>query len=125
MVKRSLSSIVALLMVSWFLQCSKELHPPAAALIRLPAEEAAKQLVEKQEVKISAVAKIEPGRRVVLHATLTKTGEVKNIEFVSGNPKFLPQVVEAVRHWKYKPSIYQGEPVELDTTIEVRIDVGG
>lgn len=123
--KRSTLAILAWLMVSPLLRCSKEQPPLAAASIRVPAEVAAKQLVEKQEIKVPPGAKIEHGLRVVLRATITKTGEVRNIEFVSGNPKFLPEVVEAVRHWKYKPYIYKGEPVELDTTIDVNVDLGG
>jgi outer membrane biosynthesis protein TonB len=47
---------------------------------------------------------------------------VKSLEVISGDPKFLPAALDAVRKWRYKPTIHDGEPVEVDTTIEVLID---
>ena len=73
------------------------------------------------DIKFAPNAKIEKGSRVILHAMISKTGEVTNLEFVGGNPEFLPRAAESVRKWKYKPYLLNGEPVEVDSTIEVNI----
>jgi protein TonB len=33
--------------------------------------------------------------------------------------------IEAVRQWKYKPYLLNGEPVEVETTIQVNFNLGG
>jgi len=34
----------------------------------------------------------------------------------------MPEVRKRLKDWKYKPYIYRGHPVELETTIEIRFD---
>jgi protein TonB len=60
------------------------------------------------------------GTSVVVHAIISKTGKVSKIEFVKGNSDLMPEARKRIKDWKYKPYIYQGQPVELDTTIEIR-----
>jgi protein TonB len=33
--------------------------------------------------------------------------------------------LEAVRQWKYRPYLLNGEPVEVETTIQVNFNLGG
>lgn len=56
---------------------------------------------------------------IVLHVILEKDGTVRQVEVVSGHPLFAQAAVEAVRHWKYQPTILNGEPVEVDTLVYV------
>lgn len=56
---------------------------------------------------------------VVLHATIDKTGKISEVHAVSGNEALAEAAVEAVRLWRYKPFISDGEPIEVDTTITV------
>jgi TonB family protein len=56
---------------------------------------------------------------VVLHAILSKTGEVEKLEVVSGPPLLQQSALDAVRRWKYRPYLLNGEPVEVQTTINV------
>lgn len=66
------------------------------------------------------------GTSVVVHAIISKTGEVGKIEFVKGNSDLMPEVRKRLKDWKYKPYIYQGRAGELETTIEIRCDpLGG
>jgi outer membrane biosynthesis protein TonB len=62
---------------------------------------------------------------VVFHAVIDSAGNIIALEPLSGPPQLVPASTEAVRHWKYKPYLPQGRPVEVDTTIEVKFSVGG
>jgi TonB family protein len=56
---------------------------------------------------------------VVLRAVVAKDGTVKNLQYISGAPMLVVSAIEAVRQWKYKPYILNGEPTEVETTITV------
>ena len=56
---------------------------------------------------------------VVLTAIISKTGEIQNLALVSGHPLLVPAAIEAVREWRYRPYLLNGEPVEVETTITV------
>ena len=57
---------------------------------------------------------------VVLQATISKTGTVENLRAMQGHPILIQAALDAVRQWKYKPYILNGEPVEVETTIKVQ-----
>jgi protein TonB len=56
---------------------------------------------------------------VVLHAIIDKDGRVAQLEVVTGHPLLVKAALDAVRQWLYKPTLLNGEPVEVDTTITV------
>jgi len=62
---------------------------------------------------------------VVFHAVIDSAGNIIALEPLAGPAQLVPASMEAVRHWKYKPYLPQGRPVEVDTTIEVNFAVGG
>jgi len=43
---------------------------------------------------------------------------------LSGHPLLVPSAMEAVRQWRYKPTLLNGEPVEVITTIDVNFVLG-
>jgi periplasmic protein TonB len=57
---------------------------------------------------------------VTLQATISKTGAIENLRAVNGHPILIQAALDAVRQWKYKPYILNGEPVEVETTIQVK-----
>lgn len=57
---------------------------------------------------------------VRLHAIIAKDGSVKNLEVVSGDPLLVDAALKAVRQWRYEPTLIDGQPVEVDTTIDVK-----
>ena len=61
---------------------------------------------------------------VVLHAIIDKQGRVAQLEVVSGHPLLVQSAMEAVRQWRYKPTQLNGDPVEVDTTIQVTFTMG-
>ena len=56
---------------------------------------------------------------VRLHAIISKSGSVESLEVISGHPLLVRAAMDAVQQWKYKPTLLNGEPVEVDTTIDV------
>ena len=62
---------------------------------------------------------------VVLHAIIDKDGKVAQLEVVSGHPLLVQAALDAVKQWRYKPTQLNGDPVEVDTTIQVTFTMGG
>lgn len=57
---------------------------------------------------------------VTLQATISKSGVIENLRAVNGHPILIQAAMDAVRQWKYKPYILNGEPVEVETTVVVK-----
>lgn len=62
---------------------------------------------------------------VLLAATISKTGAIENLRIVSGPPMLAPAAEAAVRTWRYRPYLLNGEPVEVETTVRVIFHLGG
>ncbi len=60
---------------------------------------------------------------VVLTAIISKTGGVENLTLVSGHPMLVPAAFDAVRQWRYRPFLLNGEPVEVETTVTVTFSI--
>jgi TonB family protein len=56
---------------------------------------------------------------VILNVVIDKSGNVYDVQLVSGHPMLAPAAVEAVKQWKYRPYLLNGEPVEVETTVQV------
>ena len=56
---------------------------------------------------------------VVLNAVIGKTGHVESLKVASGPSGLLQSSLDAVRQWKYKPFLLNGDPIEVKTTISV------
>ena len=62
---------------------------------------------------------------VVLQALIGKDGTITNLHVVSGHPMLTNAALAAVKEWKYKPYFLNGEPVEVETTINVNFSLSG
>ncbi len=63
---------------------------------------------------------------VVLAAVIGKDGAIQNLRVVStASPLLNQSALDAVKQWKYRPYILNGEPVEVDTTITVNFTLSG
>jgi periplasmic protein TonB len=62
---------------------------------------------------------------VLLAAEISKDGTIENLHLISGHPMLAPAAIEAVKQWKYKPYILNGEPVEVETQITVNFTLSG
>jgi periplasmic protein TonB len=57
--------------------------------------------------------------QVVLHAIIATDGTIRSLQVVSGDPLFLRSALDAVGQWRYRPTVLNGQPVEIDTYITV------
>jgi periplasmic protein TonB len=63
--------------------------------------------------------------KVLLQAQISKSGDIQNLQVISGHPMLIQSALDAVKQWKYRPYYLNGEPVEVDTTIEVNFTLSG
>ena len=56
---------------------------------------------------------------VRFNAVISKDGTIQQLTLVSGHPLLIPSAQEAVKNWKYRPTLLNNEPVEVQTTIDV------
>jgi periplasmic protein TonB len=62
---------------------------------------------------------------VILQALISKEGNIENLQLISGHPMLAPSAIEAVKQWKYKPYLLNGEPVEVETQVQVNFTLAG
>jgi TonB family protein len=56
---------------------------------------------------------------VVLKGVVGKDGRLRNLRFVSGSPLLQQAAMDAVKQWLYRPYLLNGEPLEVETTVNV------
>ncbi len=56
---------------------------------------------------------------VVLEVYVSKLGSVENVSVVSGHPLLIQAAIDAVRQWQYMPVLFNGQPVDVVTTVTV------
>ncbi len=57
---------------------------------------------------------------VVLEAVIGEDGTVRDLKAVSGPAMLVNPAIQAVRQWRYKPYLLNGQPVEVETQIKLR-----
>jgi periplasmic protein TonB len=62
---------------------------------------------------------------VRFNAIIGKDGRIANLTLVSGHPLLVPSATSAVKQWQYKPTLLNGEPVEVVTVIDVNFTLSG
>lgn len=98
--------------------CSQLKYASTPRQVALPEDQAAKLLLHKEKIKYPGVAKAARiSGTVIVQATITGTGDISNVRPLCGPAVLEEAVVKAVRKWKYRPYLINGEPVELETTI--------
>lgn len=55
---------------------------------------------------------------VILAATIGKDGRLHNLKALCGHPILIDASMEAIKQWRYRPYMVNGEPVDLETTIK-------
>ena len=62
---------------------------------------------------------------VVLKVEISKSGDVEQIQLVSGHPMLAPAAIDSVKQWKYKPYLLNGEPIDVETRVTVNFTLAG
>jgi protein TonB len=61
---------------------------------------------------------------VVLEATISQAGTIENLRAVSGPAMLQQTALDAVKTWRYRPYLLNGDPVEVETTVNVVFTMG-
>ncbi len=78
------------------------------------------QLVRKVEPVYPRIAIVSGVQgQVKLHAVIARDGSIQSLNVTSGHPMLASAALEAVRQWRYRPYILNGEAVEVETFITV------
>ena len=76
------------------------------------------QLIYRKDAEYPKIAKQTGARGVVtLTALIGKDGLIKSVKVVSGHPMLVNAAVEAVKQWRYRPTLLNGQPVENETQV--------
>ncbi len=62
---------------------------------------------------------------VVIAALISKEGTIENLHVLSGHPMLIPAALSAVKQWRYRPYILNGDPIEVGTQITVNFLLSG
>jgi periplasmic protein TonB len=77
-------------------------------------------LIHRVEPVYPALAKqIHREGQVELHAIIATDGTIQSLQVVSGDALFLQSAVDAVSQWRYRATVLNGQPVEIDTYVTV------
>jgi len=62
---------------------------------------------------------------VELRAIVSKSGTIENLVVLRGHPLLVPAAINAVRQWRYRPYLLNGEAIEVETEITVNFVLNG
>jgi protein TonB len=98
----------------------------APTRVRVSAGVQAGNLINQVKPSYPAIAKSARIQgAVVLQAEISKQGTIENLRVISGHPMLVQAALDAVKQWRYKPYLLNGEPVPVETTITVNFTLSG
>ncbi len=103
-----------------------EPHPTTqSAPIRVGGDVQMAKLIRKVMPIYPALARSARVFGVVhLVGTIAKDGTIRNLQLIDGHPLLTRAAMEAVAQWVYKPTLLNGQPVEVIAPIEVNFTLG-
>jgi protein TonB len=95
-------------------------HTESKSQLRVPSALAAGLLIRKVIPQYPEIAKVTRTEgAVVLAATIDRDGTIANLRVVSGPAMLQQAALDAVSQWRYRPYLLNGEPVAVETTVNV------
>lgn len=92
---------------------------PAPTVVRISPDVMQSRLLNRVEpVYPAGVQKIEGS--LVLQVHIDKDGNVYNAEKISGPEALVPAAIAAIKNWKYQPFLLNGEPIEVETMVDLK-----
>ena len=77
-------------------------------------------LIYRKDAEYPKIARQSHAKGIVtLNATIGVDGNIKKVKVVSGHAMLTNAAVEAVKQWRYRPTLLNGQPVESDTTVQI------
>lgn len=93
---------------------------PAPKSVSIRSDLQASKLIHQVKPAYPEIAKRAGVQGTVrLHAVIAQDGSVQKLQVVGGHPLLIQAAVEAVRQWRYSPTLLSGNPVEVVTRIDV------
>jgi len=100
--------------------------PVNTAPVRIGGNVAAANIIQRVEPVYPPIAKTaHVSGTIILHAIISKDGTIEQLEYVSGPPLLMQAAMSAVKQWRYRPTMLNGDAVDVDTTISVIFSLGG
>jgi protein TonB len=94
-------------------------RPAANILIKVSQMDPAKLLVKVVPVYPSMARNARISGTVYLLGVIATDGTIQSLHVVSGHPLLVNAALDAVRQWRYKPTILNGRAVEVEAPISV------
>jgi len=100
-------------------------HAAPSGPVRISSGVASSILIYKVLPIYPPIAKVAGVQGTVsLSATISKQGTIENLRVVSGPPMLQKAALDAVSAWRYRPFLLNGEPVAVETTVNVVFNLG-
>jgi TonB family protein len=102
------------------LQPASELDPDSRSqgVVEVPEAAAQKELLHRVEPEYPEAAREQNIEgRVTLEVHIGPDGSVQDVEVVAGSPVLAEASTDAVKQWKFKPRVLNGQPVEMQTRV--------
>ena len=90
-----------------------------AGIVRIPAGAMSLLVEDKVPAQSPEGLRDSAGGAVILHALIGKDGHVEDLSVITGPRPLQDAALDAVRQWRYRPFLLDGEPREVETTILV------
>jgi protein TonB len=103
------------------------LPPPPAPVHRPPISQMMEgNLIYRLQPEYPPLARqVRVQGTVVLRAVISREGTIENLQVLSGHPLLVRAAMDAVRQWRYRPYVLNGEPVEVETQVTVNFVLSG
>jgi protein TonB len=93
--------------------------------VRVGGEVAAARLVHRAQPVYPPIARQARIQGMVrLEAVISEDGEISNLRVLSGHPLLIQSALDAVAQWRYQPTLLNGHPVAVITTVDVNFVFG-
>lgn len=112
-----LAGLMSLLLTS--IVAAQEARPSPKSVHPIPLDRPLKPLHAPKADYPALAKKARIQGKVELEALIGRDGKVKKLRVLSGHPLLAQAALEAVKKWCYKPTLIEGEPVEVVTLVEV------
>jgi TonB family protein len=100
-------------------------NPTPSQALRVAAKVQSAQLISQAlPVYPSEAKRAGVQGSVIFRAIIAKDGSIRDLDVIEGVCALSTPAADAVRRWRYKPTLVNGEPVEVDTTITVIFTLG-
>lgn len=105
---------------------AKSDQPKSLQRVHVPQEVSQSLLIKKVVPEYPPLARqAHIQGMVIFNADISKDGAVETLRMITGHPLLVPAALEAVKQWRYKPYMLNGESVAVSTQIEVNFTLKG